>query len=206
MDGNIAPLDQLASLAKKHKAWLMVDDAHGLGVLGKQGRGTVHSFGLSTQDVPVLMGTLGKGLGTFGAFIAGEADLVEYLIQEARTYIYTTALPPAIAEATRVSLRLAQQDQWRRNKLNTLIQRFRAGATQLSLTLLDSTTPIQPLLIGDNAKAIALSQALAQKGILISAIRPPTVPENSARLRITFSATHEESDIDLLLSQLEALI
>ena len=206
MDGNLAPLNQLANLAKDHNAWLMVDDAHGLGVLGKQGRGTINSFGLSTQDVPILMGTLGKGLGTFGAFVAGESDLIEYLIQEARTYVYTTALPPAVAEATRTSLRLAQQDQWRRDKLNTLIQRFRTGATQLGLTLLESTTPIQPLIIGDNAKAVSLSQELLQKGILISAIRPPTVPENGARLRITFSALHEESDIDLLLSHLEPLI
>jgi len=206
MDGNIAPLDQLANLAKNQNAWLMVDDAHGLGVLGKQGRGTIHSFGLSTRDVPILMGTLGKGLGTFGAFIAGEPDLIEYLIQEARTYVYTTALPPAIAEATRKSLQLAQQDQWRRDKLNTLVQRFRTGAAQLGLSLLDSVTPIQPLIVGDNAKAIALSQQLQQKGILISAVRPPTVPENGARLRITFCALHEESDIDMLLSHLETLI
>lgn len=206
MDGDIAPMDQLAKLAKKHSAWLMVDDAHGIGVLGKQGRGTVHSFGLTTQDVPILMGTLGKGLGTFGAFVAGDENLIEYLIQEARTYIYTTALPSAIAEATRRSLQLAQQDQWRRDKLNTLIQRFRAGATQLGLTLLDSSTPIQPLIIGDTDKAVALSQQLLQKGILISAIRPPTVPENGSRLRITFSALHEESDVDLLLSQLESSI
>ncbi|WP_455218953.1 8-amino-7-oxononanoate synthase [Kaarinaea lacus] len=206
MDGDIAPMDQLVKLAKKHDAWLMVDDAHGIGVLGKQGRGTIHSFGLSTQDVPVLMGTLGKGLGAFGAFVAGEENLIEYLIQEARTYIYTTALPSAIAEATRRSLQLAKQDQWRRDKLNTLIQRFRAGAKQLGLTLIDSKTPIQALIIGDADRAVALSQQLLQKGILISAIRPPTVPENSSRLRITFSALHEDSDVDLLLSHFESSI
>ncbi|WP_455201143.1 8-amino-7-oxononanoate synthase [Kaarinaea lacus] len=206
MDGDIAPMDQLVKLAKKHDAWLMVDDAHGIGVLGKQGRGTIHSFGLSTQDVPVLMGTLGKGLGAFGAFVAGEENLIEYLIQEARTYIYTTALPSAIAEATRRSLQLAKQDQWRRDKLNTLIQRFRAGAKQLGLTLVDSKTPIQALIIGDADRAVALSQQLLQKGILISAIRPPTVPENSSRLRITFSALHEDSDVDLLLSHFESSI
>ena len=206
MDGDIAPLDQLVGLVKKHNAWLMVDDAHGFGILGKQGRGTLHSFDLSMQDVPILMGTLGKGLGTFGAFVAGETDLIEYMIQEARTYIYTTALPPAITEATRTSLRIAQQDQWRRDKLKTLVQRFRAGATQIGLELADSATPIQPLIIGDTAKALTLSQQLLQKGILISAIRPPTVPENSARLRITFSALHEETEVDVLLSQLESLI
>ncbi len=205
MDGDIAPLDQLARIAKQHNAWLMVDDAHGLGVLGEQGRGSIQSFGLSTLDVPVLMGTLGKGLGSFGAFVAGETDLVEFLIQKARTYIYTTAMPSAVAEATRASLRLVQRDQWRRDKLKHLIERFRAGAEQLGLPLTNSTTPIQALMIGDNGKSLALSQQLLDKGILISAIRPPTVPENSARLRITLSALHEEPDIDLLLNLLEQL-
>jgi len=205
MDGDITPLDNLSMLAHDHDAWLMVDDAHGLGVLGKQGRGTLDYYGMSVTDVPVLMGTLGKALGTFGAFVSGAEDLIEYLIQEARTYIYTTALPPAIAEATRTSLRLAQQEQWRRDKLNSLIKRFRDGVMQLGLQLMDSTTPIQPLIIGDNARALQLSQQLFEHGLLISAIRPPTVPANTARLRVTFSAAHEEQDVDLLLSHLEQL-
>jgi 8-amino-7-oxononanoate synthase len=152
------------------------------------------------------MGTLGKALGSFGAFVSGEEDLVEYLIQEARTYIYTTALPPAIAEATRTSLQLAQKEQWRRDKLHSLIKRFRSGATELGLQLMDSSTPIQPLLVGDNARTLQLSRQLFENGLLISAIRPPTVPVNTARLRITFSASHEEQDVDLLLSQLEQLV
>ncbi|WP_455366432.1 8-amino-7-oxononanoate synthase [Kaarinaea lacus] len=206
MDGDLAALDTLARLAREQDAWLMVDDAHGLGVVGEQGRGTVNLYNLSTKEVPVLMGTLGKALGSFGAFISGEEDLIEYLIQEARTYIYTTALPPAIAEATRTSLKLAQQDQWRRDKLTSLINRFRDGATQLGLQLMESSTPIQPLIIGDNARALTLSQQLFDHGFLISAIRPPTVPANTARLRITVSAAHEEQDVDLLLSQLEQLV
>lgn len=206
MDGDIAPLDHLAKLAQEQDAWLMVDDAHGLGVMGEQGRGTVDHYSLTTNEVPVLMGTLGKAFGSFGAFVSGEEDLVEYLIQEARTYVYTTALSPAIAEATRASLRLSQREQWRRDKLNSLIKRFRDGATQLGLSLMDSVTPIQPLIIGDNARALQLSQQLFESGLLISSIRPPTVPANTARLRITFSAAHEEQDIDLLLSELERLL
>ena len=206
MDGDIAPLDRLSQVAREQHAWLMVDDAHGLGVIGEQGRGTLDYHGMSTKDVPVLMGTLGKALGSFGAFVSGEEDLVEYLIQEARTYIYTTALPPAIAEATRTSLRLAQQEQWRRDKLHSLIERFRSGARELGLQLMDSSTPIQPLLVGDNARTLQLSRQLFDNGLLISAIRPPTVPVNTARLRITFSASHEEQDVDLLLSQLEQLV
>ena len=206
MDGDIAPLDRLSQVAQEQHAWLMVDDAHGLGVIGEQGRGTLDYHEMSTKDVPVLMGTLGKALGSFGAFVSGEEDLVEYLIQEARTYIYTTALPPAIAEATRTSLRLAQQEQWRRDKLHSLIERFRSGATELGLQLMDSSTPIQPLFVGDNARALQLSRQLFENGFLISAIRPPTVPVNTARLRITFSASHEEQDVDLLLSQLEQLV
>ncbi|MCI0505584.1 MAG: 8-amino-7-oxononanoate synthase [Gammaproteobacteria bacterium] len=206
MDGGIAPLPALASFARDHNAWLMVDDAHGLGVIGEEGRGTVDYHGLSAKDVPVLMGTLGKAFGSFGAFISGEENLIEFLIQEARTYIYTTALPPAIAEATRVSLHLAQQEQWRREKLGSLVSLFRRGAGELGLPLTDSATPIQPLIIGDNAKTLHVSQQLFDHGFLISAIRPPTVPVNSARLRITFSASHEVQDVERLLSQLEKLL
>jgi 8-amino-7-oxononanoate synthase len=203
MDGDIAPLPELAAAAKRHDAWLMVDDAHGMGVLGTTGAGSLEHFGLGLNEVPILMGTLGKGFGTFGAFVAGSEDLIEYLINTARPYIYTTATPPAIAEATRTSLRLVQQEGWRREKLRTLIARFRHGASQLGLRLMDSQTPIQPLMVGDAGEALRLSEALLEKGIMISAIRPPTVPEGTARLRITLSAAHTEAQIDRLLNTLE---
>ena len=203
MDGDIAPLDQLANCAEQHNAWLMVDDAHGIGVTGQQGRGTINQYQLTTKDVPILMATFGKAFGTFGAFVAGEEDVIEFLIQEARTYIYTTAFPPSLAEATRKSLALVQQDDWRRDKLAKLIEQFRKGAEQLGLKQLLSSTPIQPIILGENQKAIEVSEYLYSQGILVSAIRPPTVPVNSARLRITFSAHHEETDIEHLLSCLE---
>lgn len=203
MDGDLAPLDLLAETARRHDAWLMVDDAHGLGVIGKNGGGILEHFGLDQNDVPILMGTLGKGLGTFGAFVAGPDELIETLIQKARTFIYTTALPPAIAEATRASLKIALTDNWRREKLAKLAQRFRSGAKQLGLNLPESSTPIQPILIGDSKAAVDLSRALLDEGFLVSAIRPPTVPQGSARLRVTFSALHEDEQVDRLLSALE---
>lgn len=205
MDGDIAALPELCKVTQQHQSWLMVDDAHGFGVLGKHGGGCVEHFGLSMDEVPILIGTLGKAFGTFGAFVAGSEDLIEFLIQKARPYIYTTALPPAVAEASRASLRLLQAENWRREKLQSLIQQFRNGAKQLGLTLMDSETPIQPLLIGDNAKAMAMSAALQQQGILITAIRPPTVPDGTARLRITFSADHSEADVVQLLNALEQI-
>jgi len=205
MDGDIAPLPELAAVARQHEAMLMVDDAHAIGVLGPQGRGSCAHFGLGMEEVPVLMGTLGKGFGSFGAFVAGSEDLIEWLIQAARPYIYTTATPPAVAEATRASLKLIQAEEWRREKLRSLIQRFRAGAQQLGLGLMASQTAIQPLLVGDAGRAVALSKALEAQGILISAIRPPTVPEGTARLRITFSAAHSEEQVDRLLAALESV-
>ena len=206
MDGDIAPLPELASVAKQHNAWLMVDDAHSFGVLGKHGGGSVEHFGLNIEDAPILIGTLGKAFGTFGAFVAGSEALIEYLIQKARPYIYTTALPPAIAEATRTSLKLLQTENWRREKLQSLIQQFRQGANELGLQLMESHTPIQPLLIGENNNAVAISDALLKQGILISAIRPSTVPEGTARLRITLSANHRDVDVDQLLTALESVI
>jgi 8-amino-7-oxononanoate synthase len=205
MDGDLAPLPALAEVSHKHDAWLMVDDAHGLGVLGETGRGTLEHFGLSDTDVPILMGTLGKAIGTFGAFVAGSEALIETLIQQARSYIYTTALPPAVAEATRASLRIIQTDHAQREKLMALTQQFREGAQQLGLTLMDSITPIQPLIVGDAERAVAISDALLEQGILVSAIRPPTVPAGTARLRFTFSAAHTEAQVDQLLNALESL-
>ncbi len=205
MDGDCAPLPELVAVAKNQGAWLMVDDAHGLGVMGKQGGGLLDHYGLSQDDVPVLMGTLGKGFGTFGAFVAGSEVLIETLIQAARTYIYTTALPPAIAEATRASLQIIKTENWRREKLNTLAAHFRFSAEQLGLHLLPSSSPIQPILIGDSQHTVAISNALLAAGFLVSAIRPPTVPQGSARLRVTFSASHEEWHVDGLLAALEKL-
>ena len=203
MDGDFAPLPALSIAAKAQDAWLMVDDAHGLGVLGKQGGGLLEYYGLKQADVPILMGTLGKGFGTFGAFVAGSEDLIETLIQKARTYIYTTALPAAVAEATRASLKLVIAESWRRDKLKKLAERFSVGARQLGLQLMNSTSPIQPIVIGENQKVIEISQALLQAGFLVSAIRPPTVPQGSARLRVTFSALHDEAHVDSLLDALD---
>jgi len=204
MDGDIAPLPALAHAACVAHDWLMVDDAHGLGVLGATGRGSLEHCGLDADAVPVLMGTLGKAFGTFGAFVAGGEDLVEMLIQRARTYVYTTATPPALAEATRASLRLVRTESWRRERLRALIARFRAGAAQLGLQLMVSDTPIQPLLVGETGTAVQLSERLRAGGILVPAIRPPTVPEGTARLRITLSAAHDETQVDRLLAALEA--
>jgi len=203
MDGDTAPLSALADVAGRHAAWLLVDDAHGLGVIGPQGRGTVAQAGLGHLQVPILMGTLGKAFGTFGAFVAGSEDLIETLIQAARTYIYTTATPPAVAVATSAALKLVVEEDWRRERLAALVQRFRAGAGQLGLGLCDSHTPIQPLLVGDAGAALRCSEALRGQGILVTAIRPPTVPQGTARLRITFSAAHTEAQVDRLLGALE---
>jgi len=204
MDGDMAPLADLSAVAAQHDAWVLVDDAHGLGVLGPQGRGSVVQAGLGVGEVPILMGTLGKAFGTFGAFVAGSDDLIETLIQQARTYIYTTAPPPAVACATRAALQRVREDDWRREHLQGLIRVFRSGARQLGLTLCDSQTPIQPLLVGAAGRALQLSQALRDRGILISAIRPPTVAEGSSRLRITFSAAHSEAQVQQLLAALAA--
>ncbi len=202
MDGDTAPLQALSAVAKKHSAWLMVDDAHGLGVLGENGGGILEQTGLKQDDVQVFVGTLGKAFGTFGAFVAGSEELIETLLQKARPYIYTTALPAAIAEATRTSLKIIQTENWRREKLRKLTERFRAGAGQLGLPLMASSSPIQPVLVGQSEKAVAVSNALFNSGFLVSAIRPPTVPVNAARLRVTFSAQHEEQQIDQLLEAL----
>jgi 8-amino-7-oxononanoate synthase len=205
MDGDLAPLPQLAGAARGRGAALVVDDAHGLGVLGARGRGCLEHFALDCDDVPVLVGTLGKALGTFGAFVAGSDALIETLIQSARTYLYTTAPPPAIAAATQAALALVDEEPWRRAELRALVQRFRSGAAALALPLLPSSTPIQPLLLGDAARALAASEALLERGFLVTAIRPPTVPGGGARLRIALSARHGAADVDRLLEALAAL-
>ncbi|MCG5524918.1 8-amino-7-oxononanoate synthase [Ectothiorhodospira haloalkaliphila] len=206
MDGNLAPLEALASLADTHGCWLMADDAHGIGVLGERGAGTLEHLGLSQDQVPILMGTLGKALGTSGAFVAGPEDLIETLIQSARTYIYTTAMPAAVAEATRASLRIVQQEPERRGHLRDLVVQFREGAGQLGLELMESTTPIQPIVVGASERAVQWSDSLLQQGLLVPAIRPPTVPQGRARLRVTLSATHSRAQVDGLLQALGGLV
>lgn len=202
MDGDSAPLSELAALCRRESAWLMVDDAHGIGVLGPDGAGSVAAAGLGSPDVPVLMATLGKALGTAGAFVAGDEDLIEYLIQEARQYIYTTAMAPAVAAAALVALDVQREESWRREHLGALIKRFRTGAAGLGLPLMPSSTAIQPLPVGDAGRAVQLSARLRERGLLIGAIRPPTVP--TSRLRITLTAGHSEEQIDRLLESLAA--
>ena len=199
MDGDLANLPALCATAKAKNAWVMVDDAHGFGPLGKTGGGIVEHFGLGIDDVPVLVGTLGKAFGTAGAFVAGSEELIETLIQFARPYIYTTSQPPAVACATLKSLELLRSESWRRDHLTSLIARFRQGASEIGLTLMDSPTPIQPILVGSSERALNLSATLRERGILVGAIRPPTVPTGSARLRVTFSASHSEAQVERLL-------
>ena len=203
MDGDIANLKQLTLLCQQYQAWLMVDDAHGFGVLGEYGRGCTANYNI--EQVPILMGTLGKAFGTFGAFIAGSEDLIETLIQKARCYIYTTAMPGAMAHATLTSLAIAQEETWRREHLQSLIQIFKTEAMALGLPLMPSNTPIQPIMAGSSEQALKWSEQLMNQGILVTAIRPPTVPKNAARLRITFSANHSETDLAQLLSALSQL-
>lgn len=203
MDGDVADLPRLSEACQSRQAWLMVDDAHGFGVLGHTGGGCVEHFGLSLSEVPVLVGTLGKAFGTSGAFVAGSDALIETLIQQARTYIYTTAMPPAVAAASLASLKLVIQGQDRREKLGELIQQFRRGVEQLGFQLMASDTPIQPLLIGDEATVLAYSAALERQGFFVSAIRPPTVPAGTARLRVTLTASHSAVQVERLLLALE---
>ena len=204
MDGDLAPLTELAAVAKAHKAWLMVDDAHGIGVLGAMGGGLVEQEGLGVDDVQILVGTLGKALGTAGAFVAASEEIIETLIQFARPYIYTTSSPPAIAHATLTSLKLLQEESWRRTHLQQRIQQFVAGAQSLGLNLLPSSTPIQPLIVGTSEDALKLAKALGEQGFLVSAIRTPTVPKGTARLRITLTAAHTSEEVERLLDALAA--
>lgn len=202
MDGDLAPLPELAALAQEFDAWLMVDDAHGLSVLGETGGGSCQHFGLDGDDVPILMGTLGKGFGTAGAFVAGSDALIENLIQTARPYIYTTAMPAALAAATLASLQIAEAARDRRAHLQQLIRRLGEGLDRLGLPHPPPVTPIQPVTLGDASRAAAVAERLFIAGFLVPAIRPPTVPEGEARLRITLSAAHTTAQIDALLNAL----
>lgn len=203
MDGDRAPVAELAALAREHGAWLLVDDAHGLGVLGKNGGGLLEQAGLTQDDVPVLVGTLGKAVGSFGAFVAGSRPLIGHLVQAARTWIYTTAPSPAQTAATVEAVTMARRERWRRDHLRGLIRCFRAGVTDLGLNLLPSDTPIQPIVVGEAARAVEASRVLEQRGYLVPAIRPPTVPQGTARLRVTLSAIHSVPQVEGLVSALE---
>ena len=203
MDGNMAPIADLADVSQKNNAWLMVDDAHGFGVLGKTGAGLVEDLNLGVDQVPILMGNLGKDFGTYGAFVAGSEALIETLVQFSRSYIYTTAPPPAVAVATSASLELVKNDQWRRDKLNQLISRFRHGAEQIGLRLMNSNTAIQPVLMASDTELLDTHKKLLESGFMVGAIRPPTVPKGTGRLRITLSASHSEQQVDALLDALD---
>jgi 8-amino-7-oxononanoate synthase len=199
MDGDVAPLAALASLCREQHAALMVDDAHGLGVLGPDGGGSVAEAALTQDDVPILMATLGKALGVAGAFVAGSAALVDALVQNARSFIYATAMPPALAAAARAAVDVVRLESWRRDRLARLIVHFRSAARERGLALMPSRTPIQPLVIGASDAALALAAKLEEAGFYAPAIRPPTVPEGKARLRIALTALHTESDLERLV-------
>ena len=206
MDGDLAPLAELARSSRAHNCWLVVDDAHGLGVLGATGRGSLEHCGLDEKAVPVLVGTLGKAFGTFGAFVAGAADVIELLLQKARPYAYTTALPQPIAAATRQALRIAAREPWRRERVLSLARRFSQAAQQLGVPLMASTTPIQPVLLGSTARVLRAQEELLNAGFWVVAIRPPTVASGSSRLRVTLSAGHTEDQVDGLVEALGRIV
>lgn len=204
MDGDIAPLAQLLALAERFDTWLLVDDAHGFGVLGAHGRGAVREAGLDSWRV-IYVGTLGKAAGVSGAFAAGQADVIEWLMQKARTYIFTTGAPPALAHALLRSLDLIEQADHRRDHLATLIAQLRAELRLARWRHLPSRTAIQPVVIGDNAEALAVARTLWEAGLWVPAIRPPTVPQGTARLRISLTAAHTAADVSRLAATLNAL-
>ena len=201
MDGDTAPVPELVSLAQAHHAMLMLDDAHALGVLGEQGLGSVDAFELTQADCPIVMGTFGKAVGTSGAFIAGSQDLIDYLVNHAKHYIYSTAMSAANARATLASLALIVAGE-QRQRLQSNIARFRQGVARHDLPVLASQTAIQPYIIGSAESVLQASDYLRALGVWVGAIRSPTVPKGSDRLRITLSAVHQDKDIDALIDAL----
>ncbi|MDD4977021.1 MAG: 8-amino-7-oxononanoate synthase [Gallionella sp.] len=204
MDGDIAPLREMLALCERHDAWMLVDDAHGFGVLGEQGRGSLSHFKLDSPRI-IYMATLGKAAGVSGAFVAAEQVVIDTLVNHARSYVYTTASPPALSVALAESLRLIAEGEDRRAHLIKLIAQLRDGLTGLPWSLMPSDTAIQPLLIGENQQALQLSLSLRERGIWVAAIRPPTVPQGTARLRITLSAAHTQADVQRLIEALHEL-
>jgi len=201
MDGDIAHVPQLLALCERYNAWLLLDDAHGFGVLGQHGRGILEHFGVHSSRI-IYMATLGKAAGVFGAFVAGDPELIEYLLQQARTYIYTTAMPPALAAALKAALPIIEHETARRDQLHLLISKLRNDLHLQRWHLDPSETPIQPLIIGSNEEALRVSEYLRERGILVPAIRPPTVPQGTARLRISLSAEHTVAHIEQLIAAL----
>jgi 8-amino-7-oxononanoate synthase len=204
MDGDVAPLRELLALCEQHDAWLLIDDAHGFGVLGEQGRGSLAHFGIASKRV-ICMATLGKAAGVFGAFVAAEQVVIDTLINHARSYVYTTATPPALASALLESLQLIENGDELRGNLQRLIAQLRSGLRSLPWSVMPSATAIQPLLVGGNQAALNLSAGLLERGIWVAAIRPPTVPQGTARLRITLSAAHRAADVTRLIESLHEL-
>lgn len=208
MDGDLAPLPDMLALCERHDAWLMVDDAHGFGVLGEGGRGSLSHWGLRAGAMPdrlIYMATLGKAAGVAGAFIAAAEPVIDWLVQRARTYFFATGAPPMVAQTVRSALKVIEREEWRRERLASLRVRLAAGLATLPWDVPTTATAIQPVVIGGNAQAMAMMTGLEARGLWVPAIRPPTVPEGTARLRITLSAAHADRDIDTLLTALAEL-
>lgn len=203
MDGDLAPVPELLALCEQYDAWLMLDDAHGFGVLGEQGRGVLSHFQVASPRI-IYMATLGKAAGVSGAFVASEPVLIDYLIQNARTYIYTTATPPALSATLLAALKIIEQEDSRREHLNQLINLLKSNLRLQRWQLMDSSTAIQPVVVGSNEDVLRLSEYLLTQGILVPAIRPPTVPKGSARLRISLSAAHGVDDIQRLITAMQS--
>lgn len=206
MDGDCAPIQDLVQYAKQSNAWLMIDDAHGIGVVGENGQGSVVAAGLQNSDLQIYMGTFGKALGVGGAFVAGSQKLIDYLTNFSKPYIYSTGLPPAMVYSISQAAKMAETEHWRRNKLHNLINYFKTSAVDNGICVTNSNSAIQPIMIGDTKKTVVLAERLKKLGFWTTPIRPPTVPANSARLRITLTASHQISDIKGLINAIRQVL